>query len=69
MALQDQRFIHQKAFIMATQDLSLFIRNYQGKYNKNSVGPICGLCEQHIETIDHLESVQSIDIEGLQRPT
>ena len=43
-----------KGFIMAAQDQSLFTRNYQANMIKNGTDTRCRLCEDKLETIDHL---------------
>ena len=45
-----------EGFIMATQNQSLFTRNYQAKIIKNVADPKCWLCEKLEETVDHLVS-------------
>ena len=39
---------------MAAQDQSLYVRNYQANMIKNGADPRCRLCEDKVETIDHL---------------
>ena len=39
---------------MAAQDQSLFTRNYQANIIRNGTDPRCRLCEDKVETIDHL---------------
>lgn len=41
---------------MVAQNQSLFTWNYQINKIKNDADPICRLCEQNVETIDHLVS-------------
>ena len=43
-----------EGFIMAAQDQSLHTRNYQANVIKNGTDPRCRLCEDKVETIDHL---------------
>jgi len=43
-----------EGFIMAAQDQSLYTRNYQANIIKNGTDPKCRLCDDKIETIDHL---------------
>ena len=43
-----------EGFIMASQDQSLFTRNYQAKIIKNSVDPKCRFCNKYEETVDCL---------------
>ena len=43
-----------EGFIMGAQDQSLFTRNYQANIIRDGTDPICRLCEDKVETIDHL---------------
>ena len=43
-----------EGFIMAPKDQSLFTRNYQSNIIRNGTDPRCRLCDDKVETIDHL---------------
>ena len=45
---------------MAAQDQSLNTRNYQANIIKNGINPMCRLCEDKVETIDHIVAGCSI---------
>ena len=49
-----------EGFIMAAQDQSLNTRNYQANIIKNGINPMCRLCEDKVETIDHIVAGCSI---------
>lgn len=49
-----------EAFIMAAQNKTLLIKNYQANIIKNGANPICRGFEQHVQIIDQLVSGLSI---------
>ena len=49
-----------EGFILAAQDQSLFMQNYQLNVIYNGAEPKCRFCDEKLETIDHLVSGCSI---------
>ena len=45
-----------EGFLLAAQDQCLLTRNYQANILHNGVDPKCRLCDENIETIDHIIS-------------
>lgn len=45
-----------EGFILAAQDQSLLTKNYQAKIIKTGADPKCRLCNEKVETVDHIVS-------------
>ena len=45
---------------MASQEQSLYTRNYQARIIENGVYPKCRMCDQYDETVDHLVSGSAV---------